>query len=133
MNRVEPEIIALRYSIEEIRSALINTNERGKTAEKYQEQLEDRVTLLEDLSVQTEERVKAIEYNVELVQEHLNKAITRINDLQKWLDRWTDKDLRCYEKLDVSDEEFDLSDYDDKITEEIARVEHDRELSDNPE
>ena len=133
MNRVEPEIIALRYSIEEIRSALINMNERGKTAEKYQEQLEDRVTLLEDLSVQTEERVKAIEYNVELVQEHLNKAITRINDLQKWLDRWTDKDLRCYEKLDVSDEEFDLSDYDDKTTEEIARVEHDRELSDNPE
>ena len=123
MNRVEPEIIALRYSIEEIRSALIDSDERGKKAEKYQEQLEDRVTLLEDLSVQTEERVKAIEYNVELVHEHLNKAITRINALHKWLDSLTDKDLRCYEKLDVSDEEFDLSDYDDKVTEEIARVE----------
>ena len=123
MNRVEPEIIALRYSIEEIRSALIDSDERGKKAEKYQEQLEDRVTQLEDLSVQTEERVKAIEYNVELIHKHLNAAITRINDLHKWLDSFTAIDLRCDEKLDVSDEEFDLSDYDDKITKEIARIE----------
>ena len=142
MNRLEPEIIALRYSIQEIQSVLIDSNERGKEAEKNQEQLEHRVTLLEDLSVQTEERVKDIEDKVELLHKHLNAAITRINDLHKWLDSFTDKDLRCDEKLDVSDdsdEEFDLSDYNDKITKEIARVEQDqmaedyRELSDNPE
>ena len=129
MNRLEPEIIALRYSIQEIQSALIDSNERGKEAEKNQEQLEHRVTLLEDLSVQTEERVKDIEDKVELLHKHLNAAITRINDLHKWLDSFTDKDLHCDEKLDVSDdsdEEFDLSDYNDKITKEIARVEQDQ-------
>ena len=134
MNRLEPEIIALRDSIQEIQSCLIVSIERGKEGEKNQEQLQDRVALLEDSSVLQNEglehRVKMIEHDVKLLHEHLNGAITRINDLHKWLDRLTDKDLRCDEKLDVSDEEFNLSDYSDKVDQEIERM---QQMGDNPE
>ena len=126
MNRLEPEIIALRYSIQEIQSALMESNERGKEAEKNQEQLEHRVSVLEDFSVQTEERVKAVEDNVELLHKHLNGAITRINELHKWLNCFMDKDLHCYEEMPVSDEEFDFSDFSDKVDEEIERVKNNK-------
>ena len=134
MNRLEPEIIALKDSIKEIQACLIVSDERGKEAEKNQEQLEHRVSVLEDLCVLTvegiEQRVKFIEQNVEILDKNLTAAITRINDLHKCLKSFANKDLRCEEELDDSDEEFDLSDYSDKVDQEIARMEH---MGDNPE
>ena len=134
MNRLEPEIIALKDSIKEIQAYLIVSDERGKEAEKNQEQLEHRVSVLEDLCVLTvegiEQRVKFIEQNVEILDKNLTAAITRINDLHKCLKSLANKDLRCEEELDDSDEEFDLSDYSDKVDQEIARMEH---MGDNPE
>ena len=134
MNRLEPEIIALKDSIKEIQACLIVSDERGKEAENNQEQLEHRVSVLEDLCVLTvegiEQRVKFIEQNVEILDKNLTAAITRINDLHKCLKSFANKDLRCEEELDDSDEEFDLSDYSDKVDQEIARMEH---MGDNPE
>ena len=134
MNRLEPEIIALKDSIEEIQACLIVCDERGKEGEKHQEQLEDRVSVLEDSSVLQNEglehRIKLIEHDVGALHKALNTVITRINDLHQWLNRFTDNDLRCDEKLDVSDEEFDLTDYTDKVNEEIKRV---QQMGANPE
>ena len=134
MNRLEPEIIALKDSIKEIQACLIVSDERGNEAEKNQEQLEHRVSVLEDLCVLTvegiEQRVKFIEQNVEILDKNLTAAITRINDLHKCLKSFANKDLRCEEELDDSDEEFDLLDYSDKVDQEIARMEH---MGDNPE
>ena len=127
MNRLEPEMIVLRHHIQEIQSSLIISDERGKEAEKNQEQLEHRVSVLEDICVLAvegiEQRVKFVEQNVEILNKHLNDAITRINVLHKCLKSLTNNDLRCKEELDDSDEEFDFSDYSDKIDEEITRVE----------
>ena len=155
LNRLEPEIIVLGRAIQDVQSGLIDSDARAKEADETQEQLEYRVTLLEDLmksdarakeGVEGEERleyrVTLIEDKVELLHKHLNAAFDRINDIHKWVDTLTDKDLRCHEEMVLSDEEFDFSDYSDKIDEEIVRVEHDRvhqmaehyrELSDNPE
>ena len=140
MNRLEPEILTLRDSVRAIEACLIINDERGKDVEKTQEQLEHRVSVLEDLCALTveglEQRVQLAEQNVEILNKNLNDAITRINELHKWLNSFTDKDLRCYEKLDDSvdgdgnDDEFDFSDYDDKVTEEIVRV---QQMNDNPE
>ena len=126
MNRLEPEIIALKDSIKEIQACLIVSHERGKEAEKNQEALEHRVSVLEDICVLAvegiEQRVKFVEQNVEILDKNMTAAITRINDLHKCLKSLANNDLRCKEELDNSDEEFDLSDYDDKIDEEITRV-----------
>ena len=136
MNRLEPEILALRDSIQEIQACLIVSDEREKEVEKNQEQLEHRMTVLEDSSALSDEglehRVKMIEYDVKVLHEHLNAAITRINELHKCLNSLADKDLWCDEQLDVSDddEEFDFSDYSDKVTEEIVRV---QQMDDNHE
>ena len=105
------------------------SDERGKEVEKTQEQLEHRVAVLEDLCVLAvegiEQRVQFAEQNVEILNKNLNDAITRINMLHKCLKDLTDKDLRCDD-----DEEFDFSDYDDKVAEEIVRV---QKMNDNAE
>ena len=126
MNRLELEILALGNRVQEIQACLIVSDERGKEAENNQEQLEHRVAVLEDSSALKQEdlehRVTMIEHDLRVLHDHLNVAITRINELHKCLDCLIDKDLWCDEKLDVSDEEFDLTDYSEKVDKKIARV-----------
>ena len=95
------------------------------------------MTVLEDSSALSDEglehRVKMIEYDVKVLHEYLDAAITRINELHKCLNSLTDKDLWCDELPYISDdddEEFDFSDYGDKVIKEIVRV---QQMDDNHE
>ena len=110
LNRLEPQINVISHTIQHVQSSLIESDVRAKEAAEAEERLEYRVNLIED--------------KVELIYEHLNTAIKRINDLHKWIDTLTDKDLRCHEEFDFSD----LSDDDaaELHNEAIAREEHNR-------
>ena len=44
-----------------------------------------------------------IRNKVELLKEHLNTVIKRMNDLHKWMDTFIDKDLRCHDEFDFSE------------------------------
>ena len=134
MNRMEREITTLKNRLQEIELCLILSNERNNEVVRNQEQVEHRLNNLEDLHEDLEKRVTMLQEDVGLIREYLNGAITRINDLHRCLDEWTDKDLRCDEKMGVSDDddddddEFDLSDYDEKIDLEVAKI---QQMEDN--
>ena len=96
LNNLEPKINVLGDAVEKIRSGLIDSDARAKEADEAKEQLEYRVTLLEDLmksdarakeGVEEEERleyrVTLIEDKVELLHKHLNAVLDRINDLHR--------------------------------------------------
>ena len=86
--------------------------------------MEDKVERFHD---KAEDRLIVLEDKVERIHDYLNAVVDRINDLHKWVDTFTDKDLRCRERIDTSDEEeeFEFDDYDDKIDEQVARIKND--------
>ena len=118
LNRLEPQINVISHTIQDVQSSLIESDVWAKEAAEAEERLEYRVNLIED--------------KVELLHEHLNTAIERINDLHKWIDTLTDKDLRCHEEFDFSDLSDDElhkheENWDQKeVDEAIAREEHNR-------
>ena len=108
LNRVEPEINAIRNTVQDVQLYLNNTDERVRDITITEERLEDRVDLIEE--------------KVKLLHEHLNTAIKRINDLHKQIDTFTDKDLHCYEDFDFSE----ISDED-----EIELPKHEEDWNEN--
>ena len=133
MNRLEPEITTIKNRLQEIEWCLILSNERNDEVVRNQEQVEHRLNNLEDLYEELEKKVTMLQEDVGLIHEYLNGTITRVNDLHRCLDEWTDKDLRCDEKLTVNDDddnddEFDLSDYDEKLDLEVAKT---QQMEDN--
>ena len=134
LNRLEPEIETLKNRVQEIESCLIVSNVRENEAEKNEEQLEHRVNNVEDLHNDLEKRVIMLQQDVRLLQEYLNAAITRINVLHGCLNEYIDKDLRCDEKLVVSDDdddgELEFIDYSNKIDQEVVKI---QQMRDNPE
>ena len=127
MNRMEREITTLKNRLEEIECSLILSNAINNEVVRNEEQVEHRLNNLEELHEGLEKRVTMLQEDVGMIREYLNNAITRINDLHRCLDEWTDKDLWCSEKMDSSDE-FDLDDYSEKITLEVVKL---KQMEDN--
>ena len=130
MDRLEREITTLKNRFEEIEWNLLLSNESNNEVVRNQEQMEHRLNNLEESHEDLEKKVTMVQEDVGLIREYLNNAITRINDLHRCLDEWADKDLRCNEKMFVSDDddddddddEFDLTDCSEKITLEIQQM-----------
>ena len=89
LNRIEPRINVISHTLQDVKLSLRSTDARVRDVTAIEEHLEDRIDLIED--------------EVELLKEYLNTAIKRINDLHKWVDTFTDKDLRCHEEFDFSE------------------------------
>ena len=117
LNNLEPKINVLGDAVEEIRSCLIAFNARATETDAIQDKVEDRLIALEDKV----DRLIALEDKVERIHDYLNTAIKRINAIHKYIDTVTD--IRCHEEMPTSDEEeFDFDDYDDKIDEQLTRI-----------
>ena len=121
MNRLEREITTLKNKLQNLECYLLLSNERNTELVKNQEQIEHRVNNLEELC-------KALQEDVSLIADYVNATITRVSDLHGCLNVLGDKDLRCHETMDASDDdnddEFDLDDYDDKIALEVEYIQH---------
>ena len=128
MDRLEREITTLKNRFEEIEWNLLLSNESNNEVVRNQEQMEHRLNNLEESHEDLEKKVTMVQEDIGLIREYLNNAITRINDLHRCLDEWVDKDLRCNEKMFVSDDddddddEFDLTDCSEKITLEVQQM-----------
>ena len=127
MDRLEREITMLKNRFEEIEWSLLLSNETNSEVVRNQEQMEHRLNNLEESHEDLEKKVTMVMEDVELIREYLNNAITRINDLHRCLDELVDKDLRCYEKMFVSDDDdddddFDLTDCSEKIDLEVQQM-----------
>ena len=105
LNRFEPEIEKLKNKVEHIETCLILSNVRENDAEKYNEQLEHRVNNAEDSHKDLEKMVIMLNQDVKQIQEYVNGAITRINELHECLNKCLNKDLWCNEKLVISDDD----------------------------
>ena len=92
LNKLEPRINVISNTLQNVKSFLRGTDGRVRDVTAAEERLKDRVDLIEE--------------QVELIKEHLNKAIQRINAIHKYVDTYIDRDLYC-------DEEFDFSDLSD--------------------
>ena len=92
LNKLEPRINVISNTLQDVKIDLRGTDARLQDAVAAEERLEDRVDLVEE--------------QVELIKEHLNKAIQRINAIHKYVDTYIGRDLYC-------DEEFDFSDLSD--------------------
>ena len=128
MNRLEREIITLKDRLSQIEWNLLSCNTSNDEVVRNQEQMEHRLNNLEESTEGLGKKVAMLQEDVGLISEYLNNAITRINDLHRWLDEWVDKDLRCNEKMCASDddndddEEFDLDDCSEKIELEVQQL-----------
>ena len=104
LNRLEPKIIVLGHAVEEIKSTLTGFDARAEVVDGIQDKVEDRLAVVEG--------------KVDKIQDHLHLLVDTINVILKRLN----KDLRCYEEMPTSDEEFDFDDYNDKIDEQVTRM-----------
>ena len=116
LNRLEPKIIVLGHAVEEIKSTLTSFDARAQVVDGIEDKVEDRLAVVEG--------------KVDKIQDHLHLLVDTINVILKRLN----KNLRCDEKMGVSDDddddddEFDLSDYDEKIDLEVAKI---QQMEDN--
>ena len=110
LNKLEPKLNVLGHAVEEIQSTLTGFDARAQVVDAIQDKVEDRLTVLED---KVEDRLTIVEDKVERIQDHLHLVVDTINTILKRLN----KDLRCYEGMPASDEEFE---FDDKIDEQLA-------------
>ena len=102
---------------EEIECGLILSN-----ASNNEEQMEHRLSNLEELCEGMEKMVTCLQTDVGMIHEYLNNAITRINDLHRCLNECVDKDLMCNEKMRASDDEFDLDDCSERIELKVQQL-----------
>ena len=89
LNKLKPQIDVISNTLQDVKLSLRGTDARVRDVTAAEERLEDRVDFIEE--------------QVELIKEHLNKAIKRINDIHKYVDTYIDKDLYCHEEVDFSD------------------------------
>ena len=125
MDRLEREITTMKNRFEENECSLILFNARNNEVVRNQEQQEHRLSNLEESHEDLQKKVTMVQEDVVMIREYLNNAITRINDLHRWLDECSGKDLWCSEKMDSSDDdddEFDLDDCSEKIELEIQQM-----------
>ena len=124
MNRLGQEISTLKNRLEEIECSLILSNASNNEVARNEEQMEHRLSNLEELCEGMEKMVTCLQEDVGLIREYLNNAITRINDLHRCIDE-ANKDLWCSETMGSSDDddgEFDLDDYNEKISLEAVKL-----------
>ena len=89
LNTLEPRINVISNTLQDVKLFLRGTDACIRDVTAAEERLENRVDVIEE--------------QVELIKEHLNKAIKRINDIHKWVDTFIDKDLYCHKEFDFSD------------------------------
>ena len=102
LNKLEPKIIVLGHAVEEIKSTLTDFDGRVNFVDGIQDKIEDRLTVVEG-------KVTKIEDHLHLLVDTLNVVLKKLN-----------KDY--HEEILTSDEEFDFDDWDDKIDEEVRRM-----------
>ena len=125
MNRLVPEITTIKNRLQEIELCLMLSNERNNEVVRNQEQVEHRLNNLEDLYEDLEKRVTMLQEDVGLIHEYLNGTITRVNDLHRCLNELDNEKIAVD---DDDDDEFDMSDYDEKIDLEVAKI---QQMGDN--
>ena len=108
MNKLRKEIKGIKTRLNEIEPSLVmccmSANDVGKT----QEYVEHRLEVNENL----DERIQVLENYMKTLHKYLNETITRVNEIQMYLNELRDEDLLCHEKLEDSDD--NISDHEGK-------------------
>ena len=89
-----------------------------KDVGRNQEHIEHRLSINEDL----EERMTALEEYMGTIHKHVNETIIRVNAIHRYLKELTDEDLQCDEKIEDSDDEFNLDDMNEKFEQEVKQL-----------
>ena len=102
MDKLKKEIKSIKNTLNTLEPALVMCHTDIKDVERTQEYVENRLSVNENL----EERITRLEEYIDVVYQHLNKTITRVNTIHGYLKEREYQDLLCHEKMENSDDEL---------------------------
>ena len=98
MDKLKKEIKTIKNTLNVFEHGLVMCQAGIKDGERSQEYLELQLSKNE----YHEARLTRLEEYINVIHKHLNDTISRVNDIHTYL---RNQDLRCYEKMENSDDE----------------------------
>ena len=118
MDKLKKEIKAVKDKLNHIEPVLVMCYTDVKDVGRNQEHIEHRLSINEGL----EKRMTALEEYMGTLHKHVNEAIVRVNTFHQCLKVLTNEDLQCNEKIEDSNDEFNMDDTDEKIETEAKQL-----------